>query len=96
MAWYWWLLIAVAIFGIIGAICSGDSYEEEESTSDTMNRLAALVIIDGLKYDRPEVWARCASEIMGRQIDPPTPEQVAMWKAQRAEREARKDTGTTL
>ena len=96
MAWYWWLLIAVALFGIIGAICSGDSYEEEESTSDAMNRLAALVIIDGLKYERPEVWAKCASEIMGRQIDPPTPEQVARWKAQRAEREARKDTGTTL
>ena len=49
MAWYWWLLIAVVLFGIIGAICSDDYDEEEGSTSDTMNRLAALVIIDGLK-----------------------------------------------
>lgn len=86
----------MAIFGIIGAICSDDYDEEEESTSDTMNRLAALVIIDGLKYERPEVWAKCVSEIMSRQIDPPTHEQIAKWKAQRAEREARKDTDTTL
>ena len=86
----------MALFGIIGAICSDDYDEEEGSTSDTMNRLAALVIIDVLKYERPEVWAKCASEIMGRQIDPPTPEQVARWKAQRAERKARKDAGTIL
>ena len=86
----------MALFGIIGAICSDDYDEEEGSTSDTMNRLAALVIIDGLKSARPEVWAKCASEIMGRQIDPPTPEQVARWKAQRAERKARKDAGTIL
>lgn len=87
MAWYWWLLIVAAIFGLIGAINSrNERIEYEEETSDAMNRLAALVIIDDLKYSHPEIWARCASNIMGRQIDPPTPEQVAKWNEQRKQK----------
>lgn len=87
MAWCWWLLIAAAFFGLIGAIGSrNEYYEDEEETSDAMERLAALVIIDDLKYSHPEVWAKCASSIMGRQIDPPTPEQVAKWNEQRKQK----------
>lgn len=87
MAWYWWLLIVAAIFGLIGAINSrNERIEYEEETSDAMNRLAALVIIDDLKYSHPEIWARCASNIMGRQIDTPTPEQVAKWNEQRKQK----------
>ena len=93
MAWYWWLLIILGGILIMGAILSHDPYEDEDDTSDSMNRLAALVIIDGLKYTHPEVWAKCASDIMGRPIDPPTPEQIARWNAQKAEREAMRDTG---
>lgn len=94
MAWYWWVLIALGILIIIGMInANNELYEEEEETSVAMNRLAAMVIIDDLKYTHPEAWAKCASNIMGRPIDPPTPDQIARWKQQRDEREARKDTG---
>ena len=92
MAWYWWTLIILVGAWIVGAILSYDPYEDEDDTSDSVNRLAALVIIDDLKYTHPEVWAKCASDIMGRPIDPPTPEQIAKWKAQKAKREAMKET----
>lgn len=84
MAWYWWVLIVLGIIILIGAIVGHDDYYEEEESSDWANRLAALIIIDDLKYTRPDVWAKCASGIMGRQIDPPSPEQVAKWNEQRA------------
>lgn len=91
MAWYWWLVIVGAVFGIISIVLDhGEPYEEESSGA---GRLAALIIIDGLKYTHPEVWAKCASDIMGRPIDPPTPEQIAQWKLRKAEREAMNDTG---
>lgn len=96
MVWYWWLLIVVAIFGLISAAGHSSEPYNEEDDNAWANRLGALIIIDDLKYKHPEAWAKCASEIMGRQIDPPTPEQVARWNLQKAEREARKDTGTTL
>ena len=84
MAWYWWLLIVVAILGLISA--AGHSNEPYEEDNAWAERLGALVIIDDLKYKHPEAWAKCASEIMGRQIDPPTPEQVARWNEQRKQR----------
>ena len=90
MAWYWWVLIIVAVLGLIGAAGhSGDSYEEDDS-EDWANRLEALIIIDDLKYKHPEVWARCASKIMGREIDTPTPEQVARWNEQLKQRKQQK------
>lgn len=93
MAWYWWTLIILGIIILLGGIMSYDPYEDEDDTSDSVNRLAALVIIDGLKYTHPEVWAKCASDIMGRPIDPPTPEQIMRWEEQKAKREAMKETG---
>ena len=93
MAWYWWLVIAGAIFGLIVVVSDHDEQYEE---SDGSSRLAALVIIDGLKYTHPDVWAKCASDIMGRPIDPPTPEQIAKWKQKIEMGATREDTGTIL
>lgn len=82
MAWYWQILIILGIFIIIGIINASNESYDEEATSNAMNRLTAMVIIDNLKYERPETWAKCASNILGRPVDPPTQEQIARWKMQ--------------
>lgn len=82
MPWWGWLAIGlsflIAYVGIsITNACKTDDHEDH----DYLWKVSALMIIDDLKYTHPETWATAASEIMGRQIDPPTPEQIAAWKA---------------
>ena len=75
----WLILVFIVLFFIIGISASyNDSIEEH--TSDAMNNLAALALIDDLKYNCPSVWANCASKILGRSVEPPTPEQCLEWK----------------
>lgn len=78
MDWYWCVLIVLGILILIG-VCVGHSDDYDEDY-DELFRASAVPIINDLKYTRPETWAKAASEIMGRHIDPPTPEQIAEWE----------------
>ncbi len=85
MAWYWWILIILGIIILIGMFSGEyDSYEEEEH--DWMYRLQALMIINDLKWRYPEKWAQMASDIVGKPVNPPTPEQIAEYKAKYPEK----------
>lgn len=93
MAWYWWLLIVVTILGLIGAINShNEQIRYEEEAEDSVNRLRAIILLDGLKYTHPDVWAKCVSDIVDRPVDPPTLEQIEKWKMRKWEQEAKRDS----
>lgn len=74
LAWIGGILLIIIIIGAVGS--SVDRiYEPVEEADDWANRLTALMIINDLKYTQPGLWAKCASDIMGKQVNPPTPEQ---------------------
>ena len=79
--WIGGALLALIIVSAVIGIINGD-YDSVDETDDWEARLMALMIIADLKYTRPEVWAKCASDIMGKRVAPPTPEQIAQWKEQ--------------
>lgn len=82
MPWWGWLAIGIILLIAFVGICVGvanktDDHEDE----DYLWRTSALLIIDPIKYTHPVTWAKAASEIMGREIDPPTPEQIVAWES---------------
>lgn len=74
LTWIGGALLGLMIVGAIISIANGD-YDSVDEADDWEARLTALMIINDLKYTRPEVWAKCASNIMGKRVTPPTPEQ---------------------
>ena len=73
-AWIGGIILLIIILSAINE--SVDRiYEPEEDAADWEARLSALMIINDLKYTRPDVWAKGASVIMGKPVNPPTPEQ---------------------
>lgn len=77
LAWIGGVLLGLMIVGAVVSIVNGDydSMDSVDEADDWEARLTALMIINDLKYTRPEVWAKCASDIMGKCVAPPTPEQ---------------------
>lgn len=73
LIWIGAILVFIACIGIIKG--PTDIYRPVEEADDWANRLAALMIINDLKYTHPDTWAIAASDIMGKPVNPPTPEQ---------------------
>lgn len=68
------IILILVIAGICGCINAEVSYDDH--SDDWAARVQALMMIHDLKYKNPELWAKCASKIMGRSIEAPTKEDI--------------------
>ena len=74
MSWYWWVILGFVLLIIIVNIREDTINRNEETQGDNewASKAQALLIISNLRYKHLDLWAKAASKIMMRKVNPPT------------------------